>query len=137
MITITTNRLMLLAGAILLVAIGLVFPLEAFANNGIQGVTTDTTAQAKTLGSQLQNIPKLIAMGSYVIGAFFAVRALFALKGFIEKPDDNPITSVLGFGAVATLLILLPYILGVLATSMGAKNATVNSSASSFQDTGF
>lgn len=30
------------------------------------------------------------------MGELVAVRALFALKGFIESPDDNPITKALG-----------------------------------------
>jgi hypothetical protein len=136
MITITTTKLTMIAGAILLVAVGLLIPLDAFAGSaGPAG--TGITEQTKQLSSELVNVPKLIAMGSYVIGAFFAVRALFALKGFIEAPDDNPITKVLGFGAVAALLILLPYILGVMAESIGAKTGNVTSSSSNFSDNGF
>ena len=84
-------------------------------------------------------MPKLIALGSYVIGAFFAVRALFALKGFIESPDDNPLTKVLGFAAVSALLILLPYVIGVMQSSIAGSSTSqsVTSSSASFKDSGF
>lgn len=131
MITTSPTKLMLTAGAVLLLAIGLFFPLDAFATN-----PTDVTTQAKQVSAQLANIPRLIAMASYVIGTFFAVRALFALKGFIEAPDDNPITKVLGFAAVAVLLILLPYIISIVTGSIGAKVSNVESSGASFKATG-
>ena len=130
MITTSTKKLTLAAGAALMLAIGLLMPLDAFANIGDGG--QDLKAQAKTISQQLVNIPRLIAMGCYVIGTFFAVRALFSLKGFIEAPDDNPITKVLGFAAIAVLLILLPYVLSVVTKSTGAKAVDVNSSSASF-----
>lgn len=137
MITTSTKKLMLAAGAVLLVAVGLLMPFDAFAAAaGIGDGGQDLNAQAKTVSTQLANLPRLIAMGCYVIGTFFAVRALFALKGFIEAPDDNPITKVLGFAAVAVLLILLPYVLSVVTKSTGAKNVAVQSSSSSFTAAG-
>ena len=129
MITIKTNKLWLMAGAILLAAAAFFIPAEAFA----QLQTQSLQEQQVDISKNIAGIPKLIALGSYIIGAFFAVRALFALKGFIEAPDDNPITKVIGFGAVSALLILLPYIIGVMATSIGAENIDVNSASSSFQ----
>jgi hypothetical protein len=132
MMTTTTNKLMLLTGAVLFAAAAFFFPAEAFA----QTTTVDMNQQAQTLSQQMANIPRLIAMASYVIGAFFAVRSLFALKGFIESPDDNPVTKVLSFGAVAALLILLPYIIGVMTTSIGAQANPVSSSSASFTDSG-
>ncbi len=136
MITNSTKKLTLAAGAVLLMAVGLLMPLEAFAAAGIGAGANDLKTQAQVLGQQLTTVPRLIAMGSYVIGTFFAVRALFALKGFIEAPDDNPITKVLGFAAVAVLLILLPYVLSVVTKSTGASNVTVKSSSTSFSDDG-
>ena len=134
MITNSTKKMMLTAGAIMLVAVGLLMPLDAFANIADGG--QDLNTQAKTVSTQLSNLPRLIAMGCYVIGTFFAVRALFALKGFIEAPDNNPITKVLGFAAVAVLLILLPYVLSVVTKSTGAKTVAVNSTSASFTDNG-
>jgi len=124
----TTIVLSLLA----LFAVMLFLPHDAFAG-GVTGVNNDLTKQTKIIGNQLTNIPKLIALGSYVIGAFFAVRALFALKGFIEAPDDNPLTKVLGFAAVSALLIMLPYIIGVMANSLGTTQGTVTDSSQQFQ----
>jgi hypothetical protein len=134
MMTTTTNKLMLLTGAVLFAAAAFFFPAEALAGGG--GQTVDMNQQARQLGEQMSNIPRLIAMASYVIGAFFAVRALFALKGFIESPDDNPVTKVLSFGAVAALLILLPYIIGVMTNTIGANTQNVTSSSASFTDDG-
>lgn len=134
MITNSTKKLMLTAGAIMLVAVGILMPLDAFATMTDGG--QDLKAQSATVSAQLSNLPRLIAMGCYVIGTFFAVRALFALKGFIEAPDDNPITKVLGFAAVAVLLILLPYVLSVVTKSTGAKTVDVGSSSASFKAQG-
>lgn len=130
MITTKTANLMLALGAFLLVAVALFLPEAAFANN----VTLNK--QLTTVSQQLVNVPRLVAMIGYVIGGVFALRALFALKGFIESPDDNPITKVLAFAAVAALMITLPYIIGVATNSIGAKNDAVVSSSNSFTDTG-
>lgn len=128
----TKNTGLMMIGSFLLVAIALFFPVDAFAAGGV-----DVTQQTKQLSTQLVNVPKLIAMGAYVIGAFFAIRALFALKGFIESPDDNPITKVMGFAAVGALLIVLPYIISVATTSIGAKNENITGSSAFFNDAGF
>lgn len=129
MITKSPINLLLTLGVLAFVAVALFFPVEAFA--------TDIKAQSQQLGKQVAIIPRLIALGSYVIGAFFAVRALFALKGFIEDPDDNPITKVLGFAAVSALLILLPYIIEVMTNSIKVGSITdVQSSQAKFVDQG-
>lgn len=134
MMTTTTNKLLMVAGAGLFAAVAFFFPAEALA--GGAGANVDMSQQTRQLGEQMANIPRLIAMASYVIGAFFAVRALFALKGFIESPDDNPVTKVLSYGAVAALLILLPYIISVMTNTIGADRSDVTSSAASFTATG-
>lgn len=126
--TLTTRKLMMFAGLFALAALALVFPTDAFAT----AVNTTVAGQANRIAVQAANIPKLIAVGSYVIGAFFAVKCLFALKGFISEPDDNPITGVLAYGAIGALLILLPYIISVMTNSLGAKATNQNSSAASF-----
>lgn len=126
--TLTTRKLLSFAGIFALAAIALVFPFDAFAT-----VTTDVTNQSRVLATQASNIPKMIAVGAYIIGTFFAVKALFALKGFIEAPDDNPITKAVSYGAVGALMILLPYIIGVMRNSMGAAKDAQDSAASSFQ----
>jgi len=131
MITKTTTKLMLAAVFVLFVAVILGLPHDALAQtNTLKDVN-------KQLGTQISQVPKLIALGAYVIGAFFAVRALFALKGFIEAPDDNPITKVLGFAAVSALLIMLPFIIDVMTNSINQTGTTKaqDSSASQFKDT--
>lgn len=131
MITTTTTKLMLAAVFVLFVAVILGLPHDAFAQSNI-----NLDQQGRQLATQVAKMPKLIALGAYVIGAFFAVRALFALKGFIEAPDDNPITKVLGFAAVSALLIMLPYIITVMTGTIGARNDDVQSSAQSFREQG-
>jgi hypothetical protein len=130
MITKSSLNTVMTLGMFALVAIALFLPSLAMASG------VDLKTQSQQLGQQVAIVPKLIALGAYVIGAFFAVRALFALKGFIESPDDNPITKVLGFAAVSALLILLPYIISVMTNTIGAKNTSTQSSASSFTDSG-
>jgi hypothetical protein len=137
MITKPSLSTILTLGMFVLFAVMLFLPDLAHANGGVTGVQNDLDKQTKAIGLQLATVPRLIALGSYVIGAFFAVRALFALKGFIEAPDDNPLTKVLGFAAVSALLIMLPYIIGVMQNTLGATNAgQVQSSSKSFGDSG-
>lgn len=127
--TSTTKKLFMGFGALALVAVILGLPADAFATS------TDVKMQAKALADQAAVIPRLIAVGAYVIGAFFAVRALFALKGFIEDADDTPITKVLGFGAISALLIMLPYIIDVMTNSIGSGAVSQQqSSAQKFSD---
>ena len=129
--TLNTRKMLTLAGIFLLALVVLVVPLDAFAST-----TTDVKEQAKTLAAQAVNLPKLIAVGCYVIGTFMAVRCLYALKGFIEAPDDNPITKVISFGAVAALLILLPFIIGLMRETMNLqKDQQTDSSAQFNSDT--
>lgn len=127
MITTFSNKSFLMAMgffAAALIMLGL--PADAFAGS------TNLVDQSKQLAQQASAIPKLITVGAYVIGAFFAVRALFALKGFIESPDDNPITKVLGFGAVSALLIMLPYIINVMTNTIGADATAVQAQTDKF-----
>lgn len=126
--TSTTKKLMIGFGAFALVAVILGLPMDAFATS------MDVKQQTADLAKQVSTIPKLIALGAYIIGTFFAVRALFALKGFIEDADDNPITKVLGFGAVSALMIMLPYIINVMTNTIGAETSNVEASHTSFSD---
>ncbi len=126
--TLNTRKLLSFAGIFALAAIALVFPFDAFATS----VSTDVANQAKTLAAQASNVPKLMAVGAYIIGTFFAIKALFALKGFIEAPDDNPVTKAVSYGAVAALMILLPYIIGVMRNTIGANKDNQDSAASQF-----
>lgn len=108
------------AGVLALAAIATVFPLDAFAQVDIQ-------LQSKQLASQASTIPQMIAIGLYIVGAFFIAKCLFALKGFISEPDDNPITGVLAFGAIGALMIVMPYIIQVFTNSIladGLENQT-------------
>lgn len=128
--TSTTKKLFIGFGVFALVAVILGLPMDAFATGSM-----DVKQQTADLAKQVSTIPKLISMGAYIIGTFFAVRALFALKGFIEDADDNPITKVLGFGAVSALMIMLPYIISVMTNTIGAEVSDVQASHQSFQDT--
>lgn len=99
------------------------------------GQTVGTTATR--IHSQVSQMPKVIAIGTYVIGVFFAAKALLALKGFIEKPDDNPITKFLSLASVAVLLIMLPYSITLIRNTLGAGGTTpMESTSNSFSATG-
>ncbi len=132
MITINTHKLTLLAGATLLAVAAFFIPMDVLAQDGSITDTNTLRDIQENLGTEAQGIPRLIALGSYIVGAFFAVRALFALKGFIEAPDDNPVTKVIGFGAVSAMLILLPYIISVMAGTIGVEDAGIRSASTSF-----
>lgn len=107
---------------VLVVITGFLFPLEAFAQN-------DLVAQALGTAGQISILASLVAVLSYVIGVYFAYKALMALKGFIEKADDNPITHFLAYIITSVLLIYLPYTIGVTANTVDVKTAqTVTSS---------
>lgn len=94
----------------------------------------DLQSQASHVSKQLVNIPKLIAMGSYVVGVFMAVQALLALRRYTENPAEHPLVRALGLAAVSALLIVLPYIVHVFRNSLQAENETVLSSSGSFTD---
>lgn len=93
---------------------------------------------AHTLSKQVVQIPKLISVVAYVLGTAFAVKGLFALRGFIENSDENPLTAVISPLVISALLIFLPYmIVMVMETIAGARPTTTFSSTSgSFSDTG-
>ncbi len=94
-------------------------PFLAHATNGTGGFDV----QANNIGEQTSFVPPLIAVISYVIGTFFAVRGLFALKGFIEKPDDTPVTRVIAYVGLSSLLIFLPYTIDLVANTIGSTES--------------
>lgn len=79
-------------------------PFDALAQTANQALKQQITGVATNIGT----IPKLIAVICYVSGTFMTVRALFALKGFIQAPDDNPVNRFIGYAMIATMLIFLP-----------------------------
>lgn len=101
--------------------------------------STSLGTGAKQVAKQVSHVPKLIAVISYIIGTVFAVRALLAMKAFIENVDENPITKVIGLAATSALLISLPYIIDVTANSFGmhyGEGTNITSSSSSYSATG-
>ena len=117
------HSLTLILSMVLALIAGFLFPLEALAQN-------DLEAQAENLSQQISILPRLFAVISYVIGVYFAYKALMALKGFIEKADDNPVTHFLAYIIAAVLLIYLPYSIDVTANTVDVKTAKSIESAS-------
>lgn len=99
----TSNKLGAVLGMIVFTL--LLLPVHVWA----QGAQVDVFNQSVQLAGQASAIPRIISIGLYVVGAFFVGRSLFALRGFIQNPDDNPVTGFLGFGAVGALMIVMPY----------------------------
>lgn len=97
---------------------------------------TSVGTQSKQVADQIVIVPKFLAVMCYIIGVFFAVRSLFALKNFIIKADDNPINHFLALGMISALLIALPYIIDVTVNTLQIKTANITSSSGSFSDTG-
>ncbi len=122
-----TDTLQPAAGATLLAVAAFFIPMDVLA----QDANTLKDVQGN-VGENIQGLPRLIALGSYIVGTFFAVRALLALKGFLSAPDDNPVNKAIGFGAISAMLILLPYIISVMAYTIGVGDADIASSAAAF-----
>lgn len=97
---------------------------------------TTVGTQAKQIAGQVAVMPRFIAVICYVIGVFFSVRGLLALKGFIEKSDDTPITKPLALASVGALLIALPYIVDLMVHSLNMQTSTITSTSQSFSDEG-
>ncbi len=61
------------------------------------------------------------------------MKTVMELKKAIDSPEETGTATVAGYGVAATLLILLPYITGVVAKSIGADgNTNVASSQDNF-----
>jgi len=100
-------------------------------------VTNTVGLEAKRIGEQTAQLPKLVAMGSYVIGTFCAVKALLALRGFLEEPDKNPLNVVIAYAVASSMLISLPIIIDITSYTIGSKQQTpIQSSSGSFSDSG-
>lgn len=98
---------------------------------------TDIKTQSVVIGQQMSNIPKLIAITTYVMGTFFAVKGLLAMKDYINEPEKNPISQCLGYLVVSSLLILLPYTIGVFKNTLAMQSAAVDAgSPKMFQEKG-
>ena len=90
--------------------------------------------QAGRVSTQIGSIAKLIAFVSYVVGTVFAVKALFALKGFIQSPDDNPVNRFIAFGTVSALLMVLPYSIAVTQNSLDLQSVkNIKNTSGSFE----
>ncbi len=132
--TLNTRKLLTLAGLFLLAAVAMVIPMDAFAS-GLTGTNTNLADQATDLATASSSWPKLMAIFCYVIGAFFIIRALFSMKGFIESPDDNPISKVLSFAGIGAVLVVFPTALQMVTGSLGADTGgTLTDAAAVFQD---
>ncbi len=110
-------------------------PFIAFAQGG---APADSKALITKLAGESAAGPQLIAVVCYVVGVFYTLRALFALKNYITNADENPINSFLSYGAIGSLLLFTPYSIALVAQSLGMRFPTVISSQDTFEDeTGF
>jgi hypothetical protein len=112
-----------------------VFGLFPFAEALAQNVAApDANTAYKTVAGQLTNVPKLIAVICYVIGSFYTARCLLALKRYITDPDENPINAFISYGAIGSLLIVLPYSISVVGRTFAMEAPVVESSQKTFED---
>lgn len=117
----------------LLIAIAalLGLPVDAWA-----GVAPDAKGSATVLAQQSSNIPKLIAVGAYVIGTYFAVKGLLALRGWVAEPEKNPILKAIAYSVVSALLIALPYTITIFTGTIKADNFKIDNASGSFIEQG-
>lgn len=122
-----TKNILIFFAAILVLSIAGLLPSDAFAQ------ANNFRAQASGVSYQISFLAKLIAFVSYIGGTMFAVKALFALKGFIQSPDDNPANHFIAYATVSCLLILLPYSIGLFQEGLSLSGGKdIGSTAKSF-----
>lgn len=118
----------ILLGVIALAVFGL-FPFaEAFAT-----AVPTAQEQTKVLAGQMGNVPKFIAVVCYVIGVFYTARALLALKRYLSNADENPINTFISYGAIGSMLIVLPFVIVVMVQTFNMAFPTVESSQQAFE----
>ncbi len=84
----------------------------------------------QNIGNQTGNIPKLIAIICYVIGIFFTAKGVLLMRALGGKQGGDALMPMVGFLTVGTLLILLPYTVGVMANSLGVQSMSANTAES-------
>lgn len=98
-----------LAMLVLLTAIIMLCSTQAFAQ-----AATDFKGVQKNIGRNLINLPRFIALLSYVAGTFFTISGLLKMKDWMKDSERNPFNGWVIRLVVATLLILLPYSLNLV-----------------------
>ena len=107
-------------------------PFLAYAVTTTAPITAND--QIKFLAAEGSNVPKLIAVLCYVIGVFYTAKALLALKNFIANSDENPINAFLSYGAIGSLLIVLPFSIATVGNTLAVRFPQVESSQRTFED---
>lgn len=75
------------------------------------------------VGRDLIQLPKLFAIASYVIGAFFAADGLLKLKAWMEESEKNSLNAALFRLAVSAMLIYLPHAIVIANTTLFGEGA--------------
>lgn len=96
----------------------------------------DAFAQAKTftevqknIGNDISRFPRVVAMLSYVGGAFFAASGLLRLKDWMSDSERNSLNTAMFRLVVASLLIYLPHAIVMANNTLfgdGKTNATTS-----------
>jgi hypothetical protein len=115
------------------------YDAQAFAQGGQAWTGTGETvasaaAQTKQLAEQISTLPKTLAVGAYVIGTFFGVKGLIALRDWMVDAERNPLGKSLGFIIASALLIVLPHMIGVIQRSTTDINYKIDPLAKSWQE---
>jgi intracellular multiplication protein IcmD len=109
-------------------------PVEAWAQQTQTG--PDMVGQTEQVARQISDVPKLLAVFSYVAGTVLSVKGLLSLRRYISDPDQNPLGIPMGLLIAAALLIFLPYLAGLFMTSQNSGNFTIDSAAKGFIEKG-
>lgn len=90
---------------------------EAFAQH------TEFGQVQQGIGQNIIKLPKLFAVTSYVIGAFFAADGLLKLKAWMEESDKNSLNAAIFRLAVSAMLIYLPHAIIIANTTLFGDGA--------------
>lgn len=84
---------------------------------------------ADTLSNALDDIPNVLAIGSFIAGAVLFIKGLLALRDHSEDHKSHPLTKGMSQLIAATLLIAIPSTMSMGITSIfgsGAKNRIID-----------
>lgn len=114
-----SNRSFMIAYAALTVSMVMLMGDAALAQ-----VASDFGGVQTKVGDEIAKVPRLFAVVSYVVGAFFAADGLLKMKAWLEDSDKNPLNAVIFRLAVSALLIYLPYGIIMVNTTIFGSDAS-------------
>lgn len=101
---------------------------------------TGLAQQSIILATQTGTMARFFAILSYALGVAFAAKGLFSLQAWVQDSGRNPLAPAIGALATSSLLIVLPYFVGMAKNTLGGNLAqqdiSVKATAEQFVEKG-